>query len=89
LAKLPIGHSFKEAIAALIHSVAFDKSIINVFIIFKGPTPFGVISVAGISLSYRETEGGGPYSKGDLIQERIITDKTLGEIARVIGKTEL
>jgi hypothetical protein len=93
LGELPDGHSFREAIAALIDSLAageFDfggrrTGIVSVR--FDGPTPRGSISVEVrrvARLWYRENANF-LYSDKDLSQQRTFTIETLREIARIIG----
>jgi hypothetical protein len=93
LAKLPVGHRFKDAIAALIDSLVageFDvggrrTGVVSIF--FRGPIPSGSISVEArrqARLWYRETANPS-YSERDLSQERMFTIETLSEIARIIG----
>jgi len=94
LGKLSKGHSFREAISALIDSLAageFDfagRRTGTVSVLFHGPTPSGSISVEArrrTRLWYRESADF-LHSDKDLTQERRFTIETLSELARIIGR---
>jgi hypothetical protein len=96
LGKLAPGHSFREAISALIDSLAageFEyegRPTGSISVSFDGPTPSGIISVEkrrSTHLFYRESQFLSP-SRSDLTQDRSFSIKTLAEIARVIGRRD-
>ena len=94
LGKLHHGHSFRDAISALIESLAAGEFHFagrrsgTVSVSFRGPEPSGIISVQvrrKALLIYRENAN--PFhSDKDLEQERWFTIKTLSEIARIVGR---
>jgi hypothetical protein len=95
LGKLPDRHSFREAIAALIDSIAageFDSPknplwYPNVSVDFGGPDPHGVIVVnyraPRVQLSYRRSEE--MDLPTGLRQRRSFDFATLSAVARVVG----
>lgn len=97
LATLPDGHSFRDAIAALIESLAageFDfegRRSGTVHVGFDGPNPMGSIHVGvrkSARLWYRESEEWIWGTNKDLRQHRGFSIETLSEIARLVGKQD-
>jgi hypothetical protein len=82
LGKLPPGHSFRDAIVALIDSAAareFDPST-PLYIDFESPRARGSISVNGHLIFYGERHEG----DGDLRQTRRISEVTFNAIVRLL-----
>jgi hypothetical protein len=95
LGLLPDGHSFRDALAALIDSIAagefkwhqWDSG--DVYVSFHDLGPTASINVRGDSsiwLSYRQTEHL-PDLGADLRQDRSFSITTLRELAHVVGAT--
>ena len=97
LGKLAAGHSFADALSALIDSLAmgdFDfagRRTGRVIVSFDGPKPEGAIYIQvrrSTRLWYRE-KANTVYPTTDLRQDRMFTIETLSKIAELIGKGPL